>query len=958
MSKIHKPWLTREDLGLFLGGGILDTLPHAAEHEVGGSDLLAFADIPGFGDWLDQAVKEASNVQHASLLLNNTGLHVKDTNASHYLIIKPGSDITANRTLSLVTGDAARTITLQGNPTLADWFDQSVKEAAHVKHASITVGNEGLHILDTNASHDLIIKPGSDLTADRILTLVTGNTARTITLNGNPTLNDWFDQGVKQADSPTFDDLTISNPVNIHDTVYGLMHQGIAAGIGAAAPPAKIYYETDTGILKQVVGAAWVERLRSEASTRLTEISEFGDYLDQSVKQAASPTHVTVKLTALTDGYVPYHVSDAAGLANSPIFTDGTKVGIGTVSPETTLHVKSTTGVLISDITSAGGTQLLYFGSATGYRNYYVGMTATNEFSIGQAGTDNTPVGNALTPTIFINASNVGLGISPSYPLEVYTEGNQTHLIAARMWGGTFTGDNIVSATSIGAASGFYHFRAYSNSVDQFWVRGDGIGYFKTGVGIGTVSPGATLDVAGNILLSSSASKISFVNDAVNYYIQQVDATYGLRIQTYYGVSIMPRGAFGLRVTGDGKVGIGTLIPACQAQVYGAAPAFARDPSGTMFNILDSTAPAVNTGGTISLGGLVQRAAGGDVATSFGGIKGGRETFANDHYAGYLSFYTSSGGALWNEWMRITSLGAVIVNGLTASTLLGAGASKELKSLTTIAGLTIGHVLKATGATTVAFMANNLGGLSDVTFDDLEEGETLAYDQGDSMWVDAWGVEYDNPRLTWKMRTEFFKADPDTNDPWTGAPLVAGGGLSDSPGETNHPGVIRLNCGNALHSGYYFMTSLTALIISGRERSEFVFKTAPVMTAKYIRMGFQDSITEAMPTDGIFLNIAEAVFSGKTYRAGAPSTTGTSYNLVAGTWYRGTLSVNDDIDLVTFNLYSAAGNLLWGPQTLAANIPTATLGHGVLAYIDDIDLAGPVIYIDMMVASQAGFITR
>jgi len=69
----------------------------------------------------------------------------------------------------------------------------------------VTLPNEGLHILDTNVSHDLIIKPGSDLTADRILTLTTGDAARAITLQGDPTLDDWFDQSVKSGDSPIFD---------------------------------------------------------------------------------------------------------------------------------------------------------------------------------------------------------------------------------------------------------------------------------------------------------------------------------------------------------------------------------------------------------------------------------------------------------------------------------------------------------------------------------------------------------------------------------------------------------------------------------------------------------------------------------------------------------------------------------------------------------------------------------
>lgn len=74
--------------------------------------------------------------------------------------------------------------------------------------AIITLANEGLKLLDTNASHSLVIKPGSDLTAERILTITTGDAARTITLSGNPTLADWFDQAVKQASSPSFSNIT------------------------------------------------------------------------------------------------------------------------------------------------------------------------------------------------------------------------------------------------------------------------------------------------------------------------------------------------------------------------------------------------------------------------------------------------------------------------------------------------------------------------------------------------------------------------------------------------------------------------------------------------------------------------------------------------------------------------------------------------------------------------------
>jgi len=74
MSKIHKPWVSHEELDAFLGGGVLDVLDHAASHEVGGGDLLAFADIPDFGDWLDQAVREADSPLFANLNLGATPL--------------------------------------------------------------------------------------------------------------------------------------------------------------------------------------------------------------------------------------------------------------------------------------------------------------------------------------------------------------------------------------------------------------------------------------------------------------------------------------------------------------------------------------------------------------------------------------------------------------------------------------------------------------------------------------------------------------------------------------------------------------------------------------------------------------------------------------------------------------------------------------------------------------------
>ncbi|PKN63254.1 MAG: hypothetical protein CVU57_20325 [Deltaproteobacteria bacterium HGW-Deltaproteobacteria-15] len=109
----------------------------------------------------------------------------------------------------------------------------------------------------------------------------------------------------------------------------------------------------------------------------------------QDIHTGASPTFVTAKLSGLTDGYVPYHVADATGLADSPLYTDGTSVGIGkvpsaafdveggvrgtSVQGYNTSETNVTAGILTNADQPAGGettqtvnlTYQLMFGGAT-----------------------------------------------------------------------------------------------------------------------------------------------------------------------------------------------------------------------------------------------------------------------------------------------------------------------------------------------------------------------------------------------------------------------------------------------------------------------------------------------------------------------------------------------------------------------------------------------------------------
>lgn len=87
----------------------------------------------------------------------------------------------ANRFLSLLLG-ASGVIDFNNDIFLTYAADNLIFSGG-----TLTLPNVGLRLLDTNASHGLIVKPGSDITADRTLTITTGDVDRTFSLGGNLT---------------------------------------------------------------------------------------------------------------------------------------------------------------------------------------------------------------------------------------------------------------------------------------------------------------------------------------------------------------------------------------------------------------------------------------------------------------------------------------------------------------------------------------------------------------------------------------------------------------------------------------------------------------------------------------------------------------------------------------------------------------------------------------------------
>lgn len=83
----------------------------------------------------------------------------------------------------LLRADGTGGATLQASP-IGVTDDGDVSGIRDVSPSGVvTARNTGLHILDTDESHDLIVKPGSNLTADRTLTVTTGDVDRTLDIS-------------------------------------------------------------------------------------------------------------------------------------------------------------------------------------------------------------------------------------------------------------------------------------------------------------------------------------------------------------------------------------------------------------------------------------------------------------------------------------------------------------------------------------------------------------------------------------------------------------------------------------------------------------------------------------------------------------------------------------------------------------------------------------------------------
>jgi hypothetical protein len=394
---------------------------------------------------------------------------------------------------------------------------------------------------------------------------------------------------------------------------------------------------------------------------------------------------------------------------------DSGNVGIGTTSPLSKLHVNggniSIQNVDSSSPYTASG-KLRFLGR---YDRYLGGINTVNTGSYAEYDNgldfyvqrDTFDAAGHFAMRIN-HLGNVGIGTtSPNRSLHVIGQvaiDNSTSPSGGLLVSPDGTSNKVYSRTG-NATSSAHPLDFISGSSTSMRITSAG------NVGIGTTSPGAKLDVNGNILISDTGNDKYFGSNVNLILNADADAQSG---DSARNIIFQNRGSEKMRITSAGKVGIGTTSPAVNLDIL--------KPDGYGFPVTSGT---TQTNGKIRIGstGTVGILDIGSGSTSQGGWL--QSTRSDDLSQGYNLLLNPNGGNVGIGTTSPTEKLNVSGNILATGTILGSNLSG-----TNTGDQTAGTGLSLTGTQ----FSLDTGGIGAGTYGSTADGTKI-----DTIAVDAYG---------------------------------------------------------------------------------------------------------------------------------------------------------------------------------------------------------------------------
>ena len=426
--------------------------------------------------------------------------------------------------------------------------------------------------------------------------------------------------------------------------------------------------DAGTGSLYLLGGSGIVMQNPGQTETYLTATvnNKVELYYDNSPKLATTSTGIDVTGTAVTDGLT---VDGDATFDTSTLKVDSTnnRVGIGTASPATVLHlensdsaqrlrmkstaVSSTVGInLISNNNSLGST----IRDNNGNLEFF---TANNQILNLIDSTSRVGIGTASPPKRFHVKSDVADESAVTISLSDNTNDSSQGGLGVRA-GGTVSliGNNRLDF--------------YTGSSERMRIDSSG------NVGIGTSSPSKSLHIKGDnsaLLVSSADQDIAFLGPLGS---SGSNADVGFMYLKNAGTTKVQLNGNGVSYLNGGDVGIGTSSPSELLHVSGGNLAVTNN-SGISLDTADATYARIK-----------QATSSADILelTSFGSMQFSTDSNANSTNK-YFIWKTDGEGSGGSELMSLSETGTLSIastsSNVASLAVTGTGAASELKIQTT-----------------------------------------------------------------------------------------------------------------------------------------------------------------------------------------------------------------------------------------------------------------------------------